>query len=258
LTNLIMNSRQALLATATARHIRITTRGRPLTPQVEVSVADNGPGVPASIRKRIFEPFFTTKPEGEGTGIGLSLCASIVRAHGGRISHSENPGGGAVFTIVLPQHPTGKALAETVDQGRLPADLRILIVDDEVEIAETLEEILRLNGDHADIAANGSEGLARALSATYDLILSDIRMPQLDGPSLYEALRRERPEMLHRIAFITGDALSPEIRSFLTRSGVPYLEKPFLASDVLRLLSEATERRRATTDESEDRRKQAG
>jgi PAS domain S-box-containing protein len=258
LTNLIINARQALIAIPTARHIRIATSADPHSRHVEISVADNGPGVPANIRQRIFEPFFTTKPVGEGTGIGLSLCASIVRAHGGRIALSENPGGGAVFTIILPQQVTGRSLPDDVDQGRLPAGLRILIVEDEVEIAETLEEILRSNGDQADIALNGSEGLARALSAGYDLILSDIRMPELDGPSLYEALRRERPDMLHRIAFITGDALSPEIRMFLTQSGVLYLEKPFLPSDVLRLLSEATERRGLMTAESKDSRKEAG
>ena len=104
-----------------------------------------------------------------------------------------------------------------------------MIVEDEAEIAETLEEILRRNGDQADIAVNGNEGLRRALSVDYDFILSDIRMPVLDGPSLYEALRRERPQMLDRIAFVTGDALSPEIRSFLTRTGVVNLEKPFSA-----------------------------
>src|SRR5262249_22614990 len=123
-------------------------------------------------------------------------------------------------------------------------------VEDEIEIAETLEEILRSNGDQGDIAVNGSEGLARALSTGYDLIISDIRMPELDGPSLYEALRRERPDMLHRIVFITGDALSPEIRRSLNQSGVPYLEKPFLASHVLRLLFEVAGGREAMTAES--------
>src|SRR5262249_55686561 len=160
-------------------------------------------------------------------------------AHGGRIDLSENPGGGAVFTIILPQLATGKSLPEDIDQRSLPAGLRILIVEDEVEIAATLEEILRSNGDQTDIAVNGSDGPARALSTEYDLILSNIRMPELDGPSLYEALRTERPAMLHRIAFITGDALSPEIRSFITQSGVPYLEKPFLPHHVMTLLSVA-------------------
>jgi PAS domain S-box-containing protein len=256
LTNLIINARQALMLTPTGRLIRISTRFQPRAHQVEISVADNGPGVAAGIRQRIFEPFFTTKPVGEGTGIGLSLCASIVRTHGGRIEFSENPGGGALFTITLPRRAAGPPLSEDIGQSRAPAGLRILIIEDEAEIAATLEEILRNNGDQTDIAANGDDGLRRALSSEYDFILSDIRLPLLDGPAVYEALRSERPEMLDHIAFMTGDALSPEVRSFLTRTGVAYLEKPFLPTDVLRLVSEAMKRRRtASTAPSEQTRK---
>jgi PAS domain S-box-containing protein len=257
LTNLIINARQALLATAADRKIQITTRFDSHLRQVEISVADNGPGVPKNIRQRIFEPFFTTKPVGEGTGIGLSLCASIVRAHGGRIEVSERPGGGAVFTIALPQRAVDTLLPPDADHGHAPAGLRVLIVEDEAEIAATFEEILRRNGDQADIAVNGNEGLRRALSVDYDFILSDIRMPLLDGPSLYEALRRERPQMLDRIAFVTGDALSPEIRSFLTRTGVVNLEKPFSASDVLHLLSEAMKRRQTASGRAGGQARQA-
>src|SRR5262249_42938214 len=92
-------------------------------------------------------------------------------------------------------------------------------------------------GHKIEVAADGQQGLQQALATSYDLILSDMRMPLLDGPGFYQALQRERPEMLVRFAFITGDTLSPEIRSFLSRTGAPCLEKPFLPSDVLRLLS---------------------
>jgi CheY-like chemotaxis protein len=82
-------------------------------------------------------------------------------------------------------------------------------------------------------------------------------MPLLDGPTLYEALRRERPQMLDRMAFVTGDALSPEIHSFLTQTGVVYLEKPFSPSDVLHLLSEAMKRRQTASSEAGGQTRQA-
>jgi CheY-like chemotaxis protein len=257
LTNLIVNARQAVIAVATPRRIRITTRLDRPARQVEVSVTDTGPGVPEEIRKRIFDPFFTTKPVGEGTGIGLSLCSSIVRAHGGHIHVSDNPGGGAKFTIVLPLGAAAPSVQDEIGSGdAFPAGRRILIVDDEAEIADTLVEILRSNGHEADVAANGRQGLERALSATYDLILSDIRMPVLDGPRFYEALQRERPDMIGRIAFITGDTLSSEIQSFLNRTGALYLDKPFVPEDVMRVLSQAIGRRGG--DQSTGRTKRAG
>src|SRR5262249_22907873 len=156
------------------------------------SVTDNGPGVPAELRKRIFDPFFTTKPPGEGTGIGLSLCSSIVRGHGGRIEVSERPGGGAVFTVFLPVGRSSQPVRGDIDSVGAPSSLRILIVEDEDEIADMLSEVVCSNGHQADVAANGREGLQRALSAPYDLILSDVRMPILDGPGFYQALMRAR------------------------------------------------------------------
>jgi PAS domain S-box-containing protein len=244
LTNLIVNARQALSAAGGPGRIGIATRFDHR--QVELSVRDNGPGVPEEIRKRVFEPFFTTKPVDEGTGIGLSFCASIVHAHSGRIDVSDNPGGGAVFTVVLPRGAAGLADADDAAHVAAPAGLRVLIVDDEAEIANTLNEILRSNGHEADVASDGRQGLERALSSSYDLILSDMRMPVLDGPGLYRALQRERPDMVERLAFITGDTLSMEIQSFLNQTSVPYLEKPFLPDDVLRLLAQALARRGAS------------
>src|SRR5262249_53691006 len=203
---------------------------------------DNGPGVPEEIRERIFEPFFTTKPVGEGTGIGLSLCSSIVRAHGGSIHASGNPGGGAAFTVVLPLGAANPTDSDQVAHAAPPAGLRVLIVDDETEIADMLKEILRSNGHEADIAADGRQGLERALSVPYDLIFSDMRMPVLDGPGLYKALQSERPDMIDRLAFITGDTLSAESQSFLNATNAPHLEKRVLRDDVLRVMSRTMER----------------
>ncbi len=87
------------------------------------------------------------------------------------------------------------------------------------------------------MALNGRLGLECALAAHYDLVLSDMRMPELDGPGFYEAILRSRPAMANRFAFITGDTLSGEVQSFLNHTGAPHLEKPFLPQDVFDLLS---------------------
>src|SRR5262245_22928399 len=140
-TNLVINAQQALSAATSARQLRIATPdtgdGR-----LRLIVADNGPGVPAHIRSRIFEPFFTTKSPGSGTGIGLSMCLSIVTTHGGSVSVEETPGGGATFIVALPVRTVPATLAEASSEPRpLAARKRVLVVDDEPEIVDTLTDI---------------------------------------------------------------------------------------------------------------------
>jgi two-component system NtrC family sensor kinase len=238
ITNLIVNARQALTDSSPPRTIRIATRIEAAGGRLHIVVSDNGPGVPAGIRQRIFDPFFTTKVAGEGTGIGLSLCSSIVRAHGGTISLSDTPGGGATFDIALPLQASESAPPLALGEVEaVPTGWRVLIVEDEAEIAATLSEILRSEGHEPSVAADGKEGLACALARNYDLILSDIRLPVLDGLGLYKALQRRRPGALDRFAFITGDTLSADIQSFLAETHALCLEKPFVPADVLNLMS---------------------
>jgi PAS domain S-box-containing protein len=248
LTNLIDNARQALMSVASHRMVRIATRVDRREGMVEIAVSDNGPGIPLNLRDRIFEPFFTTKPVGEGTGIGLSLCLSIVRSHAGAITASDRPGGGTTFTVKLPSQHMVPAVRADEFQKRTPQGLRILIIEDEPQILDTLREILLRQGHRVDTAADGSRGLEMALKHDYNVILSDFRMPSLDGLGLYEALQRKRPKMIERLGFITGDTLAAEIQSFIADTRLPFLEKPFLPNDVLRLLSQIAEREQTGTD----------
>jgi two-component system NtrC family sensor kinase len=206
---------------------------------LRLSVIDNGPGVPAELRARIFEPFFTTKSPGAGTGIGLSLCLASIAAHGGSIAVEETPGGGATFVVELPLRSAGPAAgSRKADQERTPmARRRILVVDDEAEIAATLAEMLQDAGHWVETAENGRQALDRLAAGAFDLILSDLRMPVMDGPELYRALRARHPTLLGRIAFITGDTLSPQIREFLASTGVPSIEKPFTIEAVRGLVA---------------------
>src|SRR5262249_9329827 len=205
-----LNAQQAMSDMPGPRRLRVTTAFDRVSGEIRLIVADSGPGVPADLRSRIFEPFFTTKPAGYGTGIGLSLCHGVIESHGGRIAVAAAPGGGARFTVTLPYAaPDGADRRE--DERKPGAGGRmILIVDDEADIVDTYAEILAADGHRCDAAENGRVALERVAARRYDLILSDLRMPELDGPGLHRALLGRDPAMADRILFLTGDTLSPD------------------------------------------------
>jgi CheY-like chemotaxis protein len=175
----------------------------------------------------VFEPFFTTKPQGVGTGVGLSVCHGIVAAHEGEI-HVEKPpsGQGAAFVVRLPRTAAGAADRAAEAAPRRHRRGRILVVDDEPEVGQLLLDILERDGHQVDRAHSGREALTCLSNDEVDLILSDLRMPDLDGPALYRALAAQRPDLLPRLVFLTGDTLGGDMTGFLTETGVRVLEKP--------------------------------
>lgn len=248
LTNLVINAQQALAAQANdaPRRITISIAASSDGQWIETEVCDTGPGIPAHLRRRIFEPFFTTKPTGSspgsGTGIGLAVSHGIVAAHGGTLE-AEAPveACGACFRIRL---PVGGAVTQQVQSHSarqtppLPTGRHALVVDDESGVADLLAEILRGTGFTVALAEGGQAALD-LLTATDDVavILTDLRMPGLDGPGLFARLRAERPALARRIVFVTGDMLSADIAEFLRESGQPCLEKPFSPEDVRRAVA---------------------
>jgi CheY-like chemotaxis protein len=118
-----------------------------------------------------------------------------------------------------------------------------LVVDDEAELADTLAGMLRAEGYQVTTANSGHEARAMLAVADMDLIVSDIRMPEMDGPALFAWLQRERPELAARVAFVTGDTLGVDAVRFLARSGRPLMEKPFTRASLKRLLTGHAERR---------------
>ncbi len=232
-TNLIVNAQHSMQSMDGPRKLRIITSYRKKTNTVVVKVKDNGPGIPEEIRSRIFEPLYTTKQVGSGTGMGLALCHRIVEAHGGNIVVESQPGEGAAFAIRL---PCGEG-CEAQDIGGPAEDVarkryKILVVDDEYDVGQIISEILQHDGHDVQIAGSGKVALSKIERGDFDVILSDLRMPEMDGPDFFRALNDSRPEMVLRLAFITGDTLSPGIRDFLRGCGRPYLEKPILPKDV--------------------------
>jgi PAS domain S-box-containing protein len=227
LTNLIVNAQHALGEKDSDRKLIISTEFDAGRKVVKATVQDNGPGIPPEVRSRIFEPLFTTKEIGVGTGIGLAVCHRIVVSHGGEITVESVPNEHTDFTIELPVTRASTARQESAsDDGERIGNLSVLIIDDEPDVADLLAEILRNDGHDVEIANSGTEALAKLENHDYELILSDLRMPDLDGPGLYRALERRNRALLERIAFVTGDTVSPKARLFLESVGRPYLEKP--------------------------------
>jgi len=237
--NLITNARDELRKAPAPRRLTLRTHAGKTRGRVAVDVEDTGPGVSEEIRDRIFEPFFTTKPVGQGTGFGLSLCHGIVEGHGGTLSLVSEPGAGAIFRVelpvVVPPTPSGKNAPETTSAV---TGKRILVVDDERLVLQFLGEMLGADHHTVDTVSDGTQALEVLRRTSYDLILSDVRMPYLDGPGLYRALERRLPDLCRRFVLMTGDVLSAEIQTFLEQTGVPGLSKPFDRGEVRRVIQQ--------------------
>ena len=238
--NLIINAQQALQDQPPPRKLNLTSRFDPSANAIRIAVADNGPGIPEAVRTRIFEPYFTTKTLGAGTGVGLAVCLGIVEAHGGTLTVESHAGSGTVFTIVLPADSLDRgSTVESKPANAAAGQRSALVVDDEVGVRETLTEILMSAGHRVVAAASGREALERMGEESFDVILTDIRMPDMDGRALYREIERRWPERAAQVVFVSGDTLTSTLREFAEQSGRPVIEKPFLPSEVRRVVGEA-------------------
>jgi two-component system NtrC family sensor kinase len=252
LLNLFINAQQAMMDTPRPRRLNISTSHLAASRQVRITVRDNGPGVPHDVRSRIFDPFFTTKPVGPGTGVGLSVCHGMVSAHGGSISVGDAPendglGGGALFTVLLPageareEADLSPAAASDAPAAAAEFNVRsVLVIDDEPDITGFLTEVLEAEGHRVDVAASGQAALELLAERDYAAIICDLRMPHLDGPGLYDALKRLKPKLVERMIFATGDLLNEETGRFVKESGRPCIEKPFMPAQIRELVEEVS------------------
>ncbi len=221
--NLVVNAQQALLGRPSPR--RLAVRAWAEGDEAVLEVADNGPGMEPEVAKRAFEPFFTTKPQGVGTGVGLSVCHGIVAAHGGRIELETARGEGARFRVRLPWSHA----AEAARPAQLPTPAgrgRVLVVDDEPEIAALLRERLGSEGLTVETASSGRRALAALEAGGIDAVVSDLRMPDMDGAALADEIGRRWPALESRMVLITGDALGADPGGRLGARGLPIFEKP--------------------------------
>jgi CheY-like chemotaxis protein len=228
-----------------ARPKRLTVAAHREGPRVRITLTDSGPGIPPAVLARIFEPFFTTKQVGEGTGLGLSLCRGIIEDHGGSIGAESRVGEGTCFTIDLPVAAPAAAAGAAAPAPAAPvvSPRAILVVDDEEDIATVLAEALARDGHKTEVATNGAMALGMLAQRAYDFVVSDTKMPIMDGEAFFDEAARRHPELEGRFVFLTGDVLSREKREFLERTGAPYLTKPCDLADVRRLIQRAAAER---------------
>ncbi|NJN47802.1 MAG: response regulator [Candidatus Competibacteraceae bacterium] len=234
--HLLVNAQQALEPIPEPRRLMISAGFDEANDAIYVQIGDNGPGIPRNMLHRIFEPFFTTKGVGEGSGVGLSVSHGIIHSHGGTITVDVPACGGTLFEIRLPREGAEGMETQHPVITVKPDDRHILIVDDVVEIAQMLSEILSEAGYHIEIAEDGLAALKKLDKRCFDLIVSDLGMPQLDGPGLYTKLQERNPRLLERLIFVTGDTLSQTIREFLVEANRPVIEKPFVPEEIRRVI----------------------
>ncbi len=238
-TNLVTNAIQALMGHAGPRKLEISTEV--VDSAIRIAVTDSGPGIPQDIITKIFDPFFTTKAPGKGTGLGLSISYSIIEEHRGKVWVQSQAGKGAKFFVELPivTCPDALEAPELVTAPDLAAkrdphapQRRLLIVDDEPGIVEVLKEMLDDDGYMVETANNGADALNRISAGRFDLIISDLCMPEVDGQQLYKTIRESQPHLASRIIFVTGDTVSGNSRAFLEGTGNRWFSKPFNMKEI--------------------------
>lgn len=232
--NLFVNADHAMREIEGERILTVSTSVSADGGSVVAEVRDTGVGIDAAIRARVFEPFFTTKSMGMGTGMGLAVSFGMITAHGGQLQAVDPPdGGGACIRLSLPVGAVDAASLKSPANGKArAARRRILIVDDEQEIASLLIDILLREGHEADKTSDPVETLGLLERKNYDAIFCDLRMPGIDGRNLRRKILVKYPQYEKRMIFVTGDLLRPD-QSSQQLDGCPIVEKPFHTKAIL-------------------------
>ncbi|RIV78120.1 hybrid sensor histidine kinase/response regulator [Pelagerythrobacter aerophilus] len=255
IVNLAVNARDAMqargdgtgrltLATRRVTAADVRKMGSDIIPVADYTVLvvqDTGGGIPAELMGKIFEPFFTTKEQGKGTGLGLSTVYGIVKQSGGFIFCDNLVGvdgrpQGARFTIYLPVHGGGApheprpAPDEPQATSEWSGGGRVLLVEDEDMVRAVAERALSRAGYSVTTAVDGEEGLAAiAEGGEFDLVLSDVVMPGMDGPAMVRAIRKVRPNL--PVLFMSGYA-EEQLRSEIDLADMHFIAKPFSVQEI--------------------------
>jgi two-component system cell cycle sensor histidine kinase/response regulator CckA len=233
LINLLVNAAQAIPeGHSTSHEIRIVT-STDADGRAVIEVRDTGPGIHPSILNRIFDPFFTTKPIGVGTGLGLSICHNIVTAMGGQLSVASELGHGTTFRIVLPAAKAERAQTAPLSVIAPDASMRgtVLVVDDDPMVGGVLRRVLKQHD--VTVTTRAKEALELLEEGRrFDVILSDLMMPEMSGMELHDRMIELYPEAAERVVFISGGAFTAGANTFLERVANIRIEKPFDAQTV--------------------------
>ncbi|NNC58590.1 MAG: response regulator [Erythrobacter sp.] len=268
--NLAVNARDAILASgASKRRLTMATRRvaakdvramaseiLPVGDYTALIVQDTGGGVPDDVLPKIFEPFFTTKEQGKGTGLGLSTVYGIVKQSGGfifadNIAGADGRPTGARFTIYLPVHRGEIPAAARKDEAEPPSTWseggRLLLVEDEDMVRAVAERALTRAGYSVTACADGEEGLAAiANGGSFDLVVSDVVMPGMDGPTMARAIRNVAPDL--PFLFMSGYA-EEQLRSDIDIDNMHFIAKPFSVQQISQKVGDVMGRRARQTPE---------
>jgi signal transduction histidine kinase len=245
LFNLVVNAADAMPG---GGHIDIRTRpvslAAALLPAglaggtfVELSVSDTGPGLAEEVLPRLFEPFFTTKSDGKGTGLGLATSYAIVSRFGGVIDAANNPGGGAVFRVLLPLSQDFVCDAEDAATiGGAGDGESVLLVEDQVAVRDTAQRLLQGAGFLVTTAEDGKAAMAAAMQMPHapHLVVTDVVMPHLGGRALADRLRERWPSV--PVLFMSG--FTDEVVMREGESHTAFMEKPFSRDQLLAQVSQ--------------------
>jgi CheY-like chemotaxis protein len=201
-----------------------------------LTVRDTGVGMSPEVRDRIFDPFFTTKPTGKGSGLGLSVVHGIVRDHGGGISVESTPGGGSVFTVLLPfSEEAGFGAAEEAPARDTTHGLRVAVVDDDPMVLNVAQRLLERLGCDVLAFSDADTALERLgdPSLGVHVVITDQSMPRRTGLELADALRRARPGL--PIVLATGFA-DVGLGDLEAHGVARVLQKPFTEKDLANVL----------------------
>jgi len=240
--NLLQNARHAVEAKGSGvKRIKVATRFDKKKFLIEIS--DTGIGISSKNLRKIFDPFFTTKEAGKGTGLGLSISYGIVKEHGGQILLNSKEGVGTSFIVELPL--VKQSVSETGNTGENKTEMnskiekkRILVIDDEPVITDILMLFLEEDGHVVDVTQSAVEGLKRISKNGYDVVFSDVKMPDLDGVSFLKRVREINPAYADKIIFITGDTSSIKALDNSSDINNIVLSKPFTMDDVRKKLED--------------------
>ena len=231
---------------------RLHYKGMPAADYVSIAISDTGTGIPPDIVDKIFEPFFSTKEVGKGTGLGLSTVYGIVKQTGGFVYVDSEPGKGTSFRILLPRHHTEQEVAgpaavngagkeaplESKPRTDLTGQGTILLVEDEEGLRSLNARGLRSRGYSVIEASNGVEALEalEEKDGAVDLVVSDVVMPEMDGPTLLKTMRERNPDL--KIIFVSGYAEDAFEKSLPKNQQFAFLPKPFTLSQLVAAVKE--------------------
>ncbi|HEX8345326.1 MAG TPA: PAS domain S-box protein [Actinoplanes sp.] len=202
-------------------------------------VSDTGQGIPPDVAARIFEPFYTTKPRGQGTGLGLATVYGIVTEAGGSINVYSEPDVGTTFRIHLPLVAGQAGQATVIPKQTEPPTgdgQTVLVVEDEPALARVIARILTNGGYHVVVATNGPEALALDRQQDFDLLLTDVIMPEMSGRRLAETLHERRPGL--PVLYMSGYSNGLLGTTHILDDDIAFIEKPFTARDLLHKVHE--------------------